>query len=239
MSFYIKAPARQCFVSHLSPSRHPHIRQELKCLRDNSSQIRNPRSQNTSSTGKVFSPTYFNSGNPIQGLRSVTFVFTTCHLNHHSSIARLVDLQNLVWVQDEHRAHACFELHLMSKKNMYIHLSCVINFMSFKDGLSYIPMLLFWGSVVFSSSLQTKKTVTTSLHKPSLWKKNPSIVPAGHERLLSSSVAETKERLGMTGNFSTLTAIRSPLRKSVGSGMTHLWNPKRCEYVTNLLRKIM
>ena len=108
------------------------------------------------------------------------------------------------------------------KKNMYIHLSCVINFMSFKDGLSYISMLLFWGSVVFSSSLQTKKTVTTSLHKPSLWKKNPSIVPAGHERLLSSSVAETKERLGMTGNFSTLTAIRSPLRKSVGSGMTHL-----------------
>lgn len=30
-------------------SRLPHIRQELKCLRDNSSQIRNPRSQTTSS----------------------------------------------------------------------------------------------------------------------------------------------------------------------------------------------
>ena len=46
-------------------SRLPHIRQELKCLRDNSSQIRNPRSQTTSSTGKLFSPTYWK----IQGIQ--------------------------------------------------------------------------------------------------------------------------------------------------------------------------
>lgn len=164
MSFYIKAPARQCFVSHLSPSRHPHIRQELKCLRDNSSQIRNPRSQNTSSTGKVFSPTYFNSGNPIQGLRSVTFVFTTCHLNHHSSIARLVDLQNLVWVQDEHRAHACFELHLMSKKK-HVHSSFMRHqlhvFQRWFILYTYVVILGFCSLFIFFANKKDCHYVTT------------------------------------------------------------------------------
>ena len=149
-------------------SRLPHIRQELKCLRDNSSQLSNPRSQTTGMPleNLFHQPTWkFRESNSrfeecyiLPGcLRTVRFsaiigkwkecyiFFTTCHLNHHSSIARLVDLQNLVWVQDEHRAHACFELHLMSKKNMYIHLPCVINFMSFKDGLSYTSICCSFG----------------------------------------------------------------------------------------------
>ena len=162
---FLYQSTKQCFGAHssLHPG-SPHIRQELKCLRDNSSQIRNPRSQTTGiPPGKLFSPTYWK----IQGIQFK--VWGMLHFLFHHLPLESPFVNCSTGGPSESRlssgwaSRACLFWVAPHVQKKHVHSSSMRHQLHVFQRwfILYIYMLFFWGSVVFSYSLQTKKNVTT------------------------------------------------------------------------------